>query len=93
MTFLLEWGDGSRTNRRASTKQRQTIPGSRAKDQRGSVGGPYVYTFWGDQVQLDRFLQAYAVEKAALEARKLGHTVSEQLLADGSIKLQIVEGA
>lgn len=48
---------------------------------------------WGDQVQLDRFLQAYAVEKAALEARKRGHAVTEQLLEDGSIKLQIVERA
>ena len=45
---------------------------------------------WGDQRHLDRFLQMYAVEKAKLEARKQGHTVSEQTLADGSIKLQIV---
>jgi hypothetical protein len=49
--------------------------------------------YWGDQAQLDRFLQAYAVEKAALEARKRGHTVTEQALPDGSIKLQIVEAA
>jgi hypothetical protein len=48
--------------------------------------------YWGDQAQLDRFLQAYAVEKAALEARRLGHSVSEQLLSDGSIRLTIVEG-
>jgi hypothetical protein len=47
---------------------------------------------WGDQGQLDRFLQAYAVEKAALEARKQGHAVTEQLLQDGSIRLTIVEG-
>jgi hypothetical protein len=46
---------------------------------------------WGDQAQLDRFLQAYAVERAALAARKQGHTVTEQTLEDGSIKLQIVE--
>jgi len=44
---------------------------------------------WGEQVQLDRFLQAYAVEKARIEARKHGHSVTEQALADGSIKLTI----
>jgi len=44
---------------------------------------------WGDQVHLDDFLQAYAVEKAKLEARKSGHVVSEQSLTDGSIKLTI----
>jgi hypothetical protein len=44
---------------------------------------------WGDQKQLDQFLQAYAVERAKLEARRKGHSVSEQALADGSIKLTI----
>ena len=44
---------------------------------------------WGQQQELDRFLQAYACEKAKIEARKKGHTVSEQTLADGSIKLTI----
>jgi hypothetical protein len=34
----------------------------------------------------------YAVEKAALEARKQGHAVSEQVLQDGSIRHTIVEG-
>ena len=48
---------------------------------------------WGEQVHFDRFLQAYAVEKAKLEARTKGYQVSEQALQDGSIKLQIVEGA
>lgn len=49
---------------------------------------------WGDQSQLDRFLQAYAVEMTKLEARKKGHSVTEQALADGSIKLTIqVAGA
>jgi hypothetical protein len=47
---------------------------------------------WGDPVHLDRFLQRYAVEKARLEARKKGYTVTEQALQDGSIKLQLVEG-
>jgi hypothetical protein len=47
---------------------------------------------WGDQAHLDRFLQAYAVEKAKMEARKKGYAVSEQTLADGSIRVQISEG-
>lgn len=44
---------------------------------------------WGEQVQLDKFLQAYAAEKAKIEARRRGHSVTEQLLQDGSIKLTI----
>src|SRR6516162_1067227 len=44
---------------------------------------------WGNQAQLDRLLQMYAVERARIEARKRGHQVSEQTLADGSIKLTI----
>jgi hypothetical protein len=44
---------------------------------------------WGQQQELDRFLQAYAVEKARIEARRQGHTVIEQSLTDGSIKLTI----
>jgi hypothetical protein len=44
---------------------------------------------WGDQAKLDQFLQAYAAEKAKLEARKRGHNVIEQYLDDGSIKLTI----
>jgi len=45
--------------------------------------------YWGEQQELNRFLQAYACEKAKLEARRQGHMVSEQALADGSIKLTI----
>jgi hypothetical protein len=48
---------------------------------------------WGEQKHLDRFLQAYAVERARLEARKKGFGVSEQALQDGSIKLTIMEVA
>jgi hypothetical protein len=44
---------------------------------------------WGDQKELNRFLQAYAVEKARIEAHRQGHTVTEQPLTDGSIKLTI----
>jgi len=44
---------------------------------------------WGDQSRVGEFLQAYAVEKATLEARKRGHSVVEQPLPDGSIRLMI----
>ena len=37
---------------------------------------------WGEQKELDRFLQVYAVEKARIEARRQGHDVREQALAD-----------
>jgi hypothetical protein len=47
---------------------------------------------WGRQEELDRLLQAYAVERARIEARKRGHSVVEQSLADGSIKLTIEVG-
>jgi hypothetical protein len=47
---------------------------------------------WGRQEHLDRFLQGYAVEKARIEARKRGHSVVEQPLADGSIKLVVQVG-
>jgi hypothetical protein len=48
---------------------------------------------WGDQKELDRLMQAYAVEKTKLEARRHGHMASETVLEDGSIRLQIREGA
>lgn len=47
---------------------------------------------WGDQQHLDGFLQSYAVERARIEARKQGHTVTKQQLADGSVKLTINVG-
>lgn len=47
---------------------------------------------WGDPQQLDKFMQSYSVEKARIEARLRGHTVTEQSLADGSIKLTIQVG-
>ena len=47
---------------------------------------------WGEQQQLDHFLQAYAVEKTKIEARRKGHAVTEQQLADGSIKLTVQVG-
>ena len=50
---------------------------------------------WGDQKHLDAFLQRYAVETAKAECRRKGHSVTEQQLDDGSIKLtvQVTGGA
>jgi len=47
---------------------------------------------WGEQQHLDRFIQAYAVEKAKIEARRRGNTCTEQILSDGSIKLTVNVG-
>ena len=47
---------------------------------------------WGKQEQLDQFLQAYAVEKVKIEARRQGHSVLEQVLNDGQIKLTVQVG-
>ena len=47
---------------------------------------------WGEQSYLDKFLQAYAVEKTKVEARRHGHTVHEQPLTDGSIKILVQVG-
>ena len=47
---------------------------------------------WGDRKHFDKLLQAYACEKAKIEARRRGHSVTEQTLADGSIKLTIQVG-
>ena len=47
---------------------------------------------WGRPEHLDQFMQAYAVEKAKIEARRKGHPVVEQPLADGSVKLTVQVG-
>ncbi len=47
---------------------------------------------WGEQSRLNSFLQAYAVEKAKIEARKKGHTCSETRLQDGSIRVTVRVG-
>jgi len=47
---------------------------------------------WGDQARLNEFLQAYAVEKAKLEARRKEHSVTEQSLEDGSIRVSVQVG-
>jgi hypothetical protein len=44
---------------------------------------------WGDESQLHRFLQAYVVEQARIEARKKSYQTTEQSLADGSIMVDI----
>jgi hypothetical protein len=49
--------------------------------------------FWGSLEKLDQFQQAYAVEKAKIEARKQGYTCQESVLADGSIRLNVLVGA
>ncbi len=47
---------------------------------------------WGEQKHLNSFLQVYAVEKARIEARKRGHSVSETRLEDGSIRVTVRVG-
>jgi hypothetical protein len=62
--------------------------------QTGEVRFDHFEGRWGDPKELDRLLQAYAIEKRRLAARQKGYTVTEQQLPDGAIKLQIlVEGA
>ena len=47
---------------------------------------------WGEPTHLNRLLQSYGVEKCRLEARRKGHSVLENQLSDGSIKLTIQIG-
>ena len=47
---------------------------------------------WGSQEYLDQFLQMYAVEKAKIEARRKGHSVVEQRLDNGSVRLTVQVG-
>jgi hypothetical protein len=68
---------------------KQIITESWIRAQSGLLGVFYVCCFWGKQCELDRLMQAYAVEKARLEARRQGHTITEQSLADGSVKLTV----
>ena len=42
---------------------------------------------WGERRHLDSLLQAYAVSKATIEARRAGHAVRETELPGGRIKL------
>ena len=49
--------------------------------------------FWCNPERLDQFQQAYAVEKTKLEAMRQGYTCQESVLADGSIRLNVLMGA
>lgn len=60
--------------------------------QTGSIAYDIFDGAWGEERELRRFLQAYAVEVVRLQARQRGLPVAEQQLADGSIKLSIQEG-
>ena len=55
----------------------------------GTVASDTFEGHWGDPKELDKLLQAYAVEKGKIEARRAGHAVHETALADGSIKLTV----
>ena len=47
---------------------------------------------WGSQEHLDQLLQAYAVEKATIEARRKGHSVLEKHMPNGAIRLTVNVG-
>jgi hypothetical protein len=64
-----------------------------AIDIQGHVQHDNFQGHWGDIAELHKFQQAYAVEMVRLQARKKGYVVTEQQLQDGSVKLQIQEGA
>jgi hypothetical protein len=57
--------------------------------QRGEARFDNFSEHWGKDAELHKFLQAYACERAKLEARRQGHSVAEQVLENGSIKLTI----
>jgi len=60
--------------------------------QTGQVSYDNYNGHWGEQKHLNSFLQGYAVEKAKLEARRKGHSVSETRLEDGSIRVTVRVG-
>lgn len=47
---------------------------------------------WGEPAELNAFLQRYTIEAATLAARRQGHSVVEQPLASGAVKLLIQIG-
>ena len=47
---------------------------------------------WGNPQRLDELVQRYAAEKTKIEARRQGHSVTEQRLDDGSVKLTVSVG-
>jgi hypothetical protein len=60
--------------------------------QTGQVSYDNYNGHWGEQKHLNSFLQGYAVEKAKIEARKKGHSVTENALQDGSIRVTVKVG-
>jgi hypothetical protein len=62
------------------------------ESQSGKVSYDNYNGAWGRREELNKFLQAYAVEKARIEARKKGHRVSESKLEDGSIRVTVHVG-
>lgn len=48
---------------------------------------------WGDQKEIDRFRQAYAIEAGCKIAREQGLRVTEETLENGSIRLEAREVA
>jgi hypothetical protein len=60
--------------------------------QTGQVSYDNYNGHWGEQKHLNSFLQGYAVEKAKIEARKKGHSVTETSLQDGSIRVTVRVG-
>jgi hypothetical protein len=48
---------------------------------------------WGKDEELGRFMQSYLVEKAKIEAQRKNFPTRELTLEDGSIRLEILEGA
>ena len=60
--------------------------------ERGTLRYDHFEGKWGDPAELGRFQQSYAVEKTRIEAHRRGHTVREQTLADGTIKLTVAVG-
>ena len=83
-SLLVELRAGARSHQHGARHPEHVVTAKIAFD---NFGGR-----WGEQRHLNRFLQGYAVEKARIEARRRGHTVTEQALADGSIKLTIQVG-
>ncbi len=69
--------------------RKRTITEMLAICQRDLLRMFYAWCFWGTPDELDKLLQIYAVEKAKIEARRKGHSVTEQALPSGEIKLTI----
>jgi hypothetical protein len=58
-------------------------------DEAGSIHYDNYGGSWGEQLELDKFVQAYTVEKATAEARQHGYMVNEEEVSDGSIRLEM----